>query len=155
MRDTAAKRMVSRKRLIVAVLVGAVTLVAFTPSRCPSPCKYRRGRGSADTITASRDIVDEISTGRRGPSARCGGRRLRGMVWDGERQQNIAGYYKKVGDRPALHDAYTAQPPTAFIREFNPANVNWDSFLTSSMKANVRREWMTPACRIGDCRAGR
>ena len=66
MRDTAAKRMVSRKRLIAAVLVGAVTLlVVFTLIAVSiTPVKYdiAVGEVAPATITASRDIVDEIST---------------------------------------------------------------------------------------------
>jgi putative nucleotidyltransferase with HDIG domain len=152
MRDTAAKRMVSRKRLIAAVLVGAVTLlVVFTLIAVSiTPVKYdiAVGEVAPATITASRDIVDEIST----EAARAEARAAVADVYtrDGKVtesvSQNIAGYYKKARQQAeSLHDAYTAQLSNSiYSGEFNPANVNWDSFLTSSMKANVRRELDDP-----------
>ncbi len=146
MRDTAVKRMVSKKRLIAAVLVGAVTLLVVFALIAVSitPVKYdiAVGEVAPATITASRDIVDEIST----EAARAEARAAVADIYTRDDKvtekvnNNIAGYYEAARKQvEVLHDAYVAQRSgSVYYGEFNPANVNWDSFLTSSMKASVR-----------------
>jgi len=144
--------MVSRKRLVAAALVGAVTLLVVFALIAVSitPVKYdiAVGEVAPATITASRDIVDEIST----EAARAEARAAVADIYtrdDGVTEKvnnNIAGYYEAARKQAkALHDAYTAQLSNSnYSSGVNPAVVNWDSFLTSAMKADVRRELDDP-----------
>ena len=146
-KDTAIKRIVSKKRLIASVLIGSVTLLVVFALIAVSitPVKYDIvvGEVAPATITASREIVDDIST----EAARAEARAAVADVYTRDDtvtesvSKNIAGYYKAAREQAeALHDAYAAQRSSSmYFGEFNPAAVNWDSFLTSAMKESVRK----------------
>ena len=145
--DTAIKRVVSRKRLIASVLIGAVALlivfVLIAVSITPVKYDIAVGEVAPATITASRDITDEMST----EAARAEARGAVSDVYTRDAKvtarvgEDISDYYETAAEQAqTLQDAYTAQlSNSGYTNAFDPADINWDSFLTSGMKANVRK----------------
>jgi putative nucleotidyltransferase with HDIG domain len=128
-------------------MIGAVTLLVVFALIAVSitPVKYdiAVGEVAPATITASRDITDEITT----EAARAEARGAVSDVYTRDTKvaarvgEDITGYYEAAAEQAkTLQDAYTAQlSNSGYTNAFDPADINWDSFLTSGMKANVRK----------------
>ncbi len=152
--DTSAKRAAPKRRLLVSAVIGTIVLlivfglVALTIT----PVKYdiAVGEVAPATITSSRDITDEISTEAERQEAREAVSAIyaRDAGVTALAKENISGYYEAATLQAIdMQDEYVAQfvknsgygmTQEAYKSVFEPAEVDWESFLTAEMKQQVR-----------------
>ena len=152
--NTSAKWAVPRRRLLVSAVIGTIVLlivfglVALTIT----PVKYdiAVGEVAPATITSSRDITDEISTEAQRQEARESVSAIytRDAGVTALEEENISGYFETaVLQSKNMQDEYVEEfvknsnygmTQEAYKSVFEPAEVDWESFLTVEMKQQVR-----------------
>lgn len=151
--DTAAKKAPKRRLLISAVIGVIVLLVVFALIAVSiTPVKYEIAVGEVApaTITASRDIIDEISTEAAKAEARASVSDIytRDAAITARVDENILSYYTAAVEQAQLmQDAYVLQQvrnggygitQETYKSIFEPAEADWAGFLTTDMKQQVR-----------------
>ena len=152
--DISVKRQVPKKRLLMASAIGVIVLMIVFGMVALSitPVKYELAVGEVApvTITSSRDITDEVSTEAAKEAAREAVSDM--YTLDASVSErvgvNIGEYYDAaVTANLALHDAYVTERVSnsaygmtseVYLTVFDPAEADWESFLTEQMKADVR-----------------
>ena len=148
------KRLVPKRQLMVSVLIGIVTLlvvfvlVAF--SITPIQYDIQVGEVAPATLTATRDVTDQISTLAAQEQARSEVSPMYTMnnAVTQEVQQKIAEYFAAVKTAAeTLRDEYirwqVKESNYGITREYylgiyDPEKVDWSTFLTKQLKDDVR-----------------
>lgn len=153
--DASAKRAVPRRRLLVSAVIGTIVLliVFALVALTITPVKYDIvvGEVAPATITSSRDITDEITTEaqRQDASEAVSAVYARDPGVTTLAEESISGYYAAAAlQAQSMQDEYVTQ----FVRNsgygvtvesyksvFEPAEVDWESFLTTAMRQKVRQ----------------
>lgn len=155
------RRLVPKRQLLASVLIGLVTLiivfVLIALSMTPVQYDIMVGDVAPATITASREVTDQISTDAAIEKARSEVPLMYAMdtAVTAQVQQSVKDYFALAKTAAeALRDAYiTAQVKESgysysrdyFLGLFNPAEVDWLSFLTAQHKEDVRNILSDPA----------
>ncbi len=155
------RRLVPKRQLLASVLIGLVTLVIvfvlIALSMTPVQYDIVAGDVAPATITASREVTDQISTDAAIVKARSEVPLMYALdtAVTSQVQQSVSDYFALAKTAmEAMRDAYiTAQVKESgysysrdyFLGLFSPADVDWPSFLTAQHKEDVRNILSDPA----------
>ncbi len=155
------RRLVPRKQLLASLLIGLVTfvivfvLIAF--SMTPVQYDIKAGDMAPDTITATRDVTDQISTDAAIVKARSEVPLMYALdaAVTEQVQQGVKDYFVKAKTAmEAMRDAYITnqvkESNYSYSRDyylglFDPAAVDWASLLTEQQRRDVRSILSDPA----------
>ncbi len=152
--DASAKRAVPKKRVLISAVIGTIVLliVFALVALIITPVKYdiAVGEVAPSTITSSRDITDEISTQalRKEASEAVADIYAQDAGVSAQAEESISRYYAAAAQQAAaMQDEYVSQfvknngygmTQESYRSIFEPAEVDWDSFLTTAMRQKVR-----------------
>lgn len=148
------RRPVSKRQLIVSVFIGLVTLlvvfVLVALSMTPVQYDIEVGEVAPSTITATREVTDQISTDAAIEQARAKVSLMYAMddAVTSEVQQGVAGYFvlAQTANEQMRDEYITSQVKESnygysreyFLGQYDPAAVDWSAFLTELQKDDIR-----------------
>lgn len=151
MGNTPKKALSKQQRAVAIIAIAVTTLVVYAlVAVSVMPLKYdiKAGEVSPATITASREIVDKVSTEAVKEQARLSVSPVYTIDTNITQQtgQSIAGYFDSLKQAAEyLKNAYidnkaatTGTSKDALLNDYDPTAVDWPAFLTPDQKSHVR-----------------
>ncbi len=155
------RRLVPRRQLFASLLIGLVTLVIvfvlIALSMTPVQYDIKVGDVAPETIAASREVTDQVSTDAAIVKARAEVPLMYALntTVTQQVQQGVKDYFVKAKTAmEAMRDAYITnqvkESNYSYSRDyylglFDAAAVDWPSFLTEQQKQDVRSIFSDPA----------